>query len=847
MIPATAQRIHTSDGSLCMSAVTDVPLDSQWQMAFAHAQEDPEVAPRPASDWVDAAVPGTVADALRADGRFSWDAELDLDGHGFLYRTRFKREVPAEQQVILNCLGLATIATAWLNGTVILRSANMFRSTHVEISSLLRRAAGAGTNDEHELVIYFAPLRDVLEQRQPRARWRTNFATHRNLRYQRTSLLGRTPGIGPMVPVVGPWRPVILRTVRQTAISDLSMNVNVADGAGNVSARMVVRHAPGHMFEHRLALSVGKHTAQFVPAEANGDSTVLECTVQIPDPELWWPHTHGEPVLYPARVHGSLDDTQVSYDLEAVGFRTIEFRDPFEIVVNDTPIFCRGLCWMPADLLSMNTSEQALRAILERLRSAGLNMLRISGDTAYESDVFYALCDELGIMVWQDFMFARFDYPVQDDAFRADIRGEAMFQLQRLAHRPCLTVLCGNSEVQQTAAMLGMPRDVLPSDWFDEELPQLCAQTRPDVAYVCSSPSGGAMPFHPREGVSHFFGLGAYMRHYREAQLSPPRFASECLAFAHPSSNTHEMLKSHDRVPKDRGAAYDFLDVTQHYVQALFGASPETLADMSPQRQAHVCSAALTRLTQEALAAWRWPESACKGALLWTAKDLWPSPGWGVMDADGHPKAAFHGIRRACEPIALALLDQGLDGLSVACFNDTDKPVRGQLALSCLRLDGTVIARGETEIACDRRSSQSLSVDQVLDAFVDSSYAYRFGPPQIDLVVAELSASDGEHEISRMTSYLRPDLGLLPAQPLGLEITCARGDAGLKQLELRSTFFAQAIEVDAPGCEVLQNHFDLPPGVTVRVDIRPANDTRRVAGLVRALNGEAPTAFEFPG
>ena len=164
--------------------------------------------------------------------------------------------------------------------------------------------------------------------------------------------------------------------------------------------------------------------------------------------------------------------------------------------------------------------------------AAGMNMLRVPGIGCYESEEFYELCDRLGILVWQDFMFANLDYPESDEQFMEGVRREAIQLLDRLASRPSLAVLCGGSEVAQQVAMLGLDPQLANGPLYGELLPSLVAQAGVDAPYVPSTPWGGELPFRPGAGVANYYGVGAYLRPLTDARLASVRFAGECLAFA---------------------------------------------------------------------------------------------------------------------------------------------------------------------------------------------------------------------------------------------------------------------------------------------------------------------------
>ena len=248
-------------------------------------------------------------------------------------------------------------------------------------------------------------------------------------------------------------------------------------------------------------------------------------TVRVPAPDLWWPHTHGEPVLHGLHVRSKAGEAQRN-----VGFRQLTHADNVELDgldlhVNGVPVFVRGAVWTP-------TPPGDVRATLERACGAGLNLIRIVGTMVYEDAAFHDACDELGLFVWQDSLFANMDYPFSDEGFAALAEKEVSQALDEVAGRPSLAVVCGNSEIEQQVAMLGLPPELGRDPFFLSKIPALIRSAQLDAAYVPSAPTGGAFPFRTGQGVANYFGVGAYLRPLEDVRRSAVRFASECLAFA---------------------------------------------------------------------------------------------------------------------------------------------------------------------------------------------------------------------------------------------------------------------------------------------------------------------------
>jgi beta-mannosidase len=485
-----------------------------------------------------------------------------------------------------------------------------------------------------------------------------------------------------------------------------------------------------------------------------------------------------------------------------------------------------------------------------------MNMLRLSGTMLYESQEFYDLCDELGILVWQDFMFANMDYPASDERFAASVRTEAAQLLDRLQLSPSLVVCCGGSEVEQQAAMMGLPDREWSSTLFQELLPGIVHEARPDVAYVPSSPSGGVLPFHVDEGVSHYYGVGAYMRSLDDARRARVRFTSECLAFANvPCDETLEALLGDGelptqhprwkaRVPRDRSTSWDFDDVRDHYVERIFGVDAAALRRVNCARYLELGRVATGEAMATAMTEWRRCGSECTGALVWFLRDLWPGAGWGVVDARGYPKAAYHYLRRVLAPVALLATDEGLNGLRLHAINDRAAPLSATLKLTLYRGEA-VVARGESEVFVDPHDRKAISADGVIGHFTDMTHAYRFGPPGHDVAVAVLRDATTDTVLGRAFHFPR---GLCDEViDVGVVATTARNTDGSVSLSLQSRRAAHAVAIDARGMIPDDDYFHLEPGETREVTLKPVTGHKDSFVAVKPLNAATSTrATEAP-
>ncbi len=796
-----------------------------------------------APEWLPAQVPGTAMSSLFAAGRADFSHLPNLDAQDVWYRCCFSTYLPEpDTRQILVFEGLATIAEVWLNGVRILESANMFLAHEVDVSADLQ-----ATN---ELLIRFSSLHDALKVRRPRPRWRTRLIEQQQLRWVRTSLLGRIPGWTPATPAIGPWRPISLQSRRcfEWEGGDMRASLEGDDGVVRVAVRLRTLSAGIRMVS--AGLQVGEGMGGLQVRQLDCGSWQLEGDVRLSGVRVWWPHTHGEPVLYPLRM---IVDTSIGthvLDFGKTGFRRIELMregDDFAFKINGAPVFCRGACWTTGDILTLTTNEAATRQALLLAKEAGMNMLRVSGTMFYEADHFYALCDELGILLWHDWMFASMDYPADDADFVANVEAEATQFLRRTQLSPCLALLCGNSEVEQQAAMLGLDQPLWRNRLFAENLPRLGTSLRPDVPYWPSSPAGGVLPFQVDSGAAHYFGIGAYLQPLTDARRCAVRFASECLAFSNvPEPETidkvlgerqspvhHPAWKA--RVPRDSGSGWDFEDVRDHYLAELFKVEPMRLRYADMDRYLALSRVVSGEVMASAFSEWRRNGSVCAGGIVWFFRDLWPGAGWGLVDSLGLPKAAWHYLKRALAPVALFISDEGVNGLVMHAINDGAQPIAARITLTLYRHGEQAVAKGAQDICIPARGSMQLRGDAVLGRFLDASYAYRFGPSGHDVAHAELRNAVSDEILG--SDFFFPLGHAFPLQTtLGLEAeTRAVGD-GSYQVTIRSHRFAQAVSIESPGYRASHNYFHLAPGAPQQLLLLPHRPRARLEATLSALN-----------
>lgn len=711
----------------------------------------------------------------------------------------FRRDGALPGGALLEFQGLATQTEVWLDGRRAARHGTMFRPL------LLTVPQGGACR----LEVCARALRTP--QVRPRARWRNRLVPGENLRGVRTSLAGRLPGSG--APLVGPFRPVLLHAGgrREAAVRVTAE----ADGF-----RVGVRLAGPEVAGMAGRIQVCGQEARLVRG-AGG----LEGSAVVGGAAPWWPHTHGTPALH--EVTATLDGHAVP--LGRVGFRTVR-RSPgpgFGLVVNGVRVFCRGALWQGGGL-------QGLR----RMQAAGLNMVRVPGGTEYPPPEFYEAADALGLLVWQDFMFTRFDYP-ETPEFLDEVRAEAAHVLGAVGRHPSLAVLCGGDEVDQAAAMAGRPAEEWRHGLMHEVLAEAAARACPELPYVPNAPSGGVPPFAATASVGHYFGVGAYQRPLHEA--AGVRFAAACLAFSNPpdAEGCRALcLVPGDAawaasVPRDPGAAWTFEDARDHYAAALFGDDPVVLRRTDPERWLARGRAAVALAMQSALTTWR-ADPGCGGALVLALQDTQAGPGWGLLDHGGRAKSALHAVAEVSRPVQVLLRDAALDGVVVHLFNDAAVDCTATLRLRGLGVSGDMEALGVIDVHLRPHEAASYPAAGIMGRFVDLAGAWRFGPAPYRVLGAVLA--QGERVLSAATLFLDP---ALPQERLGIAAVGVEGG-----VRVTTERFAQFVTIDAGAHEPERDHFHLWPGESAFV---PLHGPGTASGSVTALNGTEAAHFRAGG
>ena len=788
---------------------------------------------------------------------------IALDAFDHVYRHHIRALTCAsDERATIHFPAIATIASVFWNGQEIARSSNSFLPLTVDITE---RLTDGGT-----LEVRCASLQAFLdESRRPRPRFKTKLVADQRLRHVRASLLGRIPSWSPPVPFVGLAGPISIHIARSVRITNASVRTTLH--AANATLQVTldieelgdvrVTDVSVRCADWSTAAELERHDEKSQSTaggrEADGPQARRQRFVRIrsvsqaDNLQPWWPHTHGPPKQYLVDVVVTLETgEQLRFSLGQTGFRCIEVDRGhdglgFALRVNGTEVFCRGSAWMPIDQRDPWVSPDALRIALMQIRDTGANMLRLTGVSGWEQPAFYSLCDELGLLVWQDLPFATLDQPT-DQTFIESVREEVRVNLNTIAASPCLAVVCGATERQQQAAMLGLDHTTVTDAVGSHILAQVAAEVGLTAVVVPCSPSGGHLPFASDAGVSHYYGVGAYLRPLTDARHAGVRFTTECLAFANvpePAVLQRLLLEGEtpptdprwkERVPRDRGVGWDFDDVRDHYLPMVTGEDPHQLRRRDVERYLELSRIVPAIVASAAMHEWRRPTSSCAGAITWFLRDLWRGAGWGLIDSDGEAKAVLHSLAQAWSPISVGLVDEGLNGVDVWVHNDRPTSFSGAVHVTRTERGRIMGAPSSAAVQVPAHSSIRLRADEIDGRFTDPTNAYLFGPSAHDAISVRLVGTDSSaHQFETgnddtISRYVLDVGNGRSLQRTDLEL-CAHTswiDDGTLAVDVSSPGLARLVRVESDTLLSARHHVDITPGeqrrfYLTRRDARP--------------------------
>jgi len=803
------------------------------------------------STWIPATVPGCVhTDLLRAglipdpfwgtnEAALQWIGERDWE-----YATEFTAgpALLSERVVELVADGLDTVATVHLNGTEVARTENMFRGGRWDVTRLLRPGPNV-------LGIRFGSAITYIETERPGHRPREINDPVGGCTIIRKQQCQFGWDWGPRFVTAGIWRDLRLEGWTGNRLDNVAVTqVHARTGAVTLLlAPELARRAARARIRWRLT-SPGRP-----PQTGTGRR------IRVRRPRRWWPAGQGEQPLYRLEVDVAGPGGQpLGTWSRRIGLRTIKldrhadlWGESFQFRVNGRAIFAKGANWIPAHCFVAGLKRADYARDLRAATAVHMNMLRVWGGGIYESEDFYDLCDELGLLVWQDFMFACTLYP-GDAAFLASCRAEAEHQVRRLRHRASLALWCGNNEIWSINAheLVDPTKRARRTDYerlFHRALPAVVRRHGGATPYWPSSPwRGGPDTSHAggeARGDSHFWDVWHGRNPVKDYEKWNFRFASEFGMQSYSSAATQATFcppaeanvfgSAMENHQKNKGGNQVVLDyISRRY---RFPRGQDALVYLSQLNQLDC--------VQTGVAHYRRQMPRCMGALYWQLNDCWPVASWSSIEFTGRWRALHHAARRFFAPAFVSAHVPGDEVFGINNYRhstvgevhlhttyDAPRAAAGLLRWDLFHLDGTVVEQGRRRVALrPMRSARPVTLDL-------GEPLAKFGRENLYLRIALEVA--GRTVSTDTVLFTLPRFIELP-RARTRTAWAARGPRRAT-VTLTSPVFQHRYELDFAGLAFTasDNFFDLYPGEAKHVDLEFAAAVS-MAALRRSFRGRS--------
>jgi|WetSurMetagenome_2_1015567.scaffolds.fasta_scaffold28983_2 beta-mannosidase len=635
-----------------------------------------------------ATVPGTIhTDLLNnkiIDDPFYSDNELRMDWIpecDWLYQTIFDFNGDIKNKVDLVFEGLDTISEIYLNNIRLGGTDNMFVQYQYNVKNILK-AKGNKLK-----VLFKSPTRFAADEENKYGK--LPVALNSTRVYIRKAQYSFGWDWGPSFPTSGIWRNVYLEEWVDAKIESVTFKtISINKKTAEVEANIDVSKFDKKNISMAVSLSNGDIVyEQKIPLTSSSKNKI---SFKIKAPKLWWPNGEGEQNLYLLKVKLVKENIVVDEIQKNVGIRTIELvlkeknKSTFKFRVNNKDIYSKGVNWIPADSFLPRETKKKYRDLLMLAKQANMNIVRVWGGGIYEDDEFYNLCDELGLLVWQDFMFACGSYP-ENDNFIANVREEVIQNVLRLQHHACLAIWCGNNENEwiwyqvQKTSYKKMPGYNI----YHKIIPAILRKIDPSHPYWSSSPFGNDEdPNSFESGNTHQWNIWSRWIDYTEVVNDKSLFVTE---FGFQSPANKDTIEKYLPI-KNRNVSDN---IFEHHNKQIEG--PEriikflnTHLPIKTEWNDYLYLAQLNQAfaLKTCLEHWR-TNSRTNGSIIWQLNDCWPVSSWSIVDSDIRPKLSYHFVKNSFAPELIYFTNDGTR-IKINLLNQNHLSINGKLRIAII-------------------------------------------------------------------------------------------------------------------------------------------------------------------
>lgn len=809
-----------------------VNLGGAWRMREADSET-----------WHSAHVPGSVYADLMADGTmpdpFWRENELDAFERmkkDYVYQRTFTvtEAQLAHPHVELVCEGLDTLAHVSLNGREIAFADNM----HITWVWDVKEQLHAG---ENTLEIRFdSPILYCAKKAEEAPGWESSDATP-GFRHLRKAHCMFGWDWGPRLPDAGIWRPIFLRTWDTARLENALMLQAHHDGVVDVTIR------PEIAGESAWSAEITAPDGEVLTLP---ETTAAEQVITIEHPQLWWPNGLGKQPLYRVTVRLATGDTRtwrIGLRAMTISREKDEWGEEFCHVVNGVKVFAMGADYIPEDNILARVTPERTRHLLEDCKAANFNAIRVWGGGYYPDDAFYDICDELGLMVWQDLMYACAFYDLTPD-FERSIRVETHQNVARLRHHASLTLICGNNEMEMfmaganNALINHRTWEFVPTyphhitdyvKMFEYILPAIVKETAPQTYWWPASPSSGGnfdAPNDENRGDNHYWDVWHGEKPFTEYRKFFFRYASEfgfqsfpCLKsvkqFTLPDDRNifSRVMERHQRNQAANGKILSYLSQTFRY--------PNSFDDLLYASQ--LMQAEAIRYGVEH---WRRNRGRCMGAIIWQLNDIWPVASWASIDYYGRWKALHYATKRFFAPVMISAEEEGElsqnpkineyhpapleKSFRLNVCNETLRDVTGEVVWALRTPDGEIVRQNQQTLTIPAMSAKWLDKVDCADASLTGHYV------SFAFVVDDVALSEGT---------------CIFCAPKHFEFVNPRltGETHGDTIIVTSHAYAKQVWLESEDADLLldDNAFDMNPGTKVVRVVRGTAEKVRVRSV----------------